>query len=436
MGHTFMMGAPASCFRKLWHLLLCLAVTTRIEQVSAYAVKGLCSFDRSGRRRIRVEQGDLIAPRPVWNRRNGKAALYSSVTTIGRSDSSFVNGTSFFTGTPDHVHHQTTVLEKPPPSTTTIQQQYAVSPTTNSAAAPHLSIIVNSGSGTKQKKNEKSNDDSRTVLARHLFSCLFCFSAGFGDVRAIRNFGGPVNMCTGGIVRAILAVMERRWEEVWTPTLLTTFYVLGAISSRLAQKAVEEFQRGKERRQQQQQHQQLERMWQQTTPSNERDHAGKKSSLKLSLPLGWRLPSLGSPSSNMSTLCWAVVPLILAVFGVATWKQQCIRTCVAAQAFGFGLIHTTAQEVTGGSVVFAVTGHVMAASRLAVDTASAPTPSPSATKALFQRISMIASFAMGVAVAAILWDNVLPLLSSTHHLEHITMGAWYALLFALCSRWV
>jgi uncharacterized membrane protein YoaK (UPF0700 family) len=391
-----MMAIAASAFsvRKLWHLMLMLATTTRIDQVSAYAVQGL--FNRSRRSRTRIKHlGDLIASQRGWNKSGRQTTLYGSSTATNGTPS--VNGTSFFAG------HFQAVLDKPTTTTTgKIQQPFAT--TMSALAVPPSSIMI--------VNKPKNNADSGAMVARHIFSCLFCFSAGFGDVRAIRNFGGPVNMCTGGIVRAVLAVMEGKWREVWTPTLLVTFYVLGAVASRLTQKVVD-FQ-----------HQQ-------------------QAPLPHSPSRLLRLSQRSSSSSNMSTLCWAVIPLILGAFGVATWKHQCLRTCIAAQAFGFGLIHTTVQEVTGGSVVFAVTGHVMAASRLAVDMAAsklavdtATAPSPLAIKALLQRLSMIFSFAAGIVVAALLWDYVLPLLGAPNRLEHIMMGAWYSIIFAMCSRWV
>lgn len=237
-----------------------------------------------------------------------------------------------------------------------------------------------------------------SAFVRHIFSCLFCFSSGFGDVKAVRNYGGPINMCTGSIIRVMLAIIERSWGDFWIPGLQVVFFMLGSMTSRLTQKAVEsprQCLRAQELKQ-------------------------NKWSLRF-----WLL-------TVRSRLCLAVIPLILGVFGFATWNHQCQRSCVAAQAFGYGLINTAAQEVTGGPVVFALTGHVMAASTATVDTAASA--SSVSVRTVFMRSSLIISFVLGVAGAVFLWDYLLPQVQVSDRLEYVLMGVWYSIIFAFCSR--
>ena len=230
-------------------------------------------------------------------------------------------------------------------------------------------------------------------------------------MRSLRTVGSTISMCTGGTIRAVMYATEGRWREVQLPAVVVTCYSLGCMLARHLQ-------------------QQAESHWSRDHRSSSVSMISSMAEPHTSMPiLGFHVPFLFECKKSM--LAVSTVPVILGLFVLADYVKPVLLLCVGAQALAYGLMHTAAQKLCGGTVLFAVTGHYSAASKAVVERVHGR---DGAGRVLWERGSMLGLFALGVVAAVLFWDHVVPALSFQLDYEHSCSGIWFAALFLWFSR--
>lgn len=283
------------------------------------------------------------------------------------------------------------------------------------APANHASSHHDASIPTTDASSPPTTPTAVLVLAR-----LLCGSSGFINVRAMRTLGTSVSMCTGSTLRAVVYAAEGQWHRVPLPTVVVGGYVGGCLVARHLQYWIEEM-----------------------VASKVRSTGGGGSSVPASSEPRVAAPStettkpLGLTDSSSSKekvlLARAIATLVLVLFGLADrWKRDILQ-CVGLQAMAYGLMHTVAQTLCGGTVLFAVTGHYAAMGKAWMEWIHES--SSRAQRVLWERTSMIVSFATGIVAAVVFWDQVLPLMGGQLDHEHFLVGVWFTLLFVGYSCW-
>ena len=270
---------------------------------------------------------------------------------------------------------------------------------------------------TSLPRIQQQQQDNR---AESLFVSLMAASAGWGDVRAHRQYGCFVNMCTGNTIRGTLALVERQnRQKTILPWTIVAGYCGGVGLARQVRNGL--------------------------TVNQEKDKNKDWS------PADQQIKSNDS-SSKISNTCLKIIPIIVLLFtltdlilsvindgsATASWFWHTLSTL--PQAIAYGLIHETASQATGGTVLFAVTGHWASIARLSTDQTCGPSQHTTANnkelpeRRLLTRHSRIVASFVGGIVAAVLcldyWAPLLPekLVERTHSVSYTITGIAYASL--------
>ena len=148
-----------------------------------------------------------------------------------------------------------------------------------------------------------------------------------------------------------------------------------------------------------------------------------------------------------SNTCLAIVPSIALLFVLAdvfTWWNHKVNSsskpaasiaALMAQAVAHGLVHETASQATGGTVLFAVTGHWASVARSATDYCGGAhndgsSPTTAHTMKLKRHFGMVGSFIAGIVLSVFFLDHVVPLLPALYYPVYSLTGMFYVLLFS------
>jgi len=256
------------------------------------------------------------------------------------------------------------------------------------------------------------NDDNRQQLllikdqeeARRtfVFVCLLAASAGWGDVRSHRTYGCFINMCTGNTIRGTMAVVEGQWRNSILSFTVVAGYCAGVSLARSVKHAVE-------------------------------NHKANKPTIKTS-PNAKLAQTILLPLVSKSNTCLAIVPLMIGLFVISDCVMARTTKLFASalpQAIAYGLIHETASQISGGTVLFAVTGHWASISRLTTDKICTRQSQPAK---LSLNASMVASFIAGIVVSVLFLDRIVPLLPPFSYPVNTLTGLGYGLLFCWYGR--
>lgn len=199
-----------------------------------------------------------------------------------------------------------------------------------------------------------------SIPPRILFACLLAASAGWNDVRTLREYGCMINLCTGNTIRIAMAIAQGTWQDGIMPGMVVTGYVIGVGLARWMEYLYQ---------QQQQQQNQLNQDLDHVLHPNQQIHAYLDQKYHfLSLPYTY--------VSFCKNTCYAITPflavffVIADVFNTRAKKSIAVFLGVWVQSIAYGLMHETAStkiSLEGRTVLFGLTGHWASISRCTTD---------------------------------------------------------------------
>ena len=156
------------------------------------------------------------------------------------------------------------------------------------------------------------------------------FLAGCMDIVFYKRFQCYVNMMTGNTIRFASALANAQWMDAAFGFSLLLSYSVGAGICRLVDLKL------RQRRQRQEGNQQL---------------------------------VAKNTSSPESQLCVAVAPLVLVLFALADLVALTVHNRIYAPilSIGFGIVNAASSAATGGTILYAMTGHFMKLASSAVE---------------------------------------------------------------------
>ncbi|KAI2506766.1 DUF1275-containing protein [Fragilaria crotonensis] len=155
--------------------------------------------------------------------------------------------------------------------------------------------------------------ESEPILSQHAFLSAMSFLSAAGDVISIKRHGGYANMMTGNMIRMAGALVENRWRDSFKSLNLIACYILGAIVFRNVLNY----------------HDQRKLLLASSSTPRYKTFSKTTKSPLLVAPVALAILILGEVWSNMS---------LLAVAG--------------------GFINSATAHASGGTIVFAMTGHM------------------------------------------------------------------------------
>jgi uncharacterized membrane protein YoaK (UPF0700 family) len=224
----------------------------------------------------------------------------------------------------------------------------------------------------------------RLAARRTRFVSLLAFSAGFLDVFSQQHYGCFVNMCTGNTIRGVMAFAEAQWTEAFFYAALVVSYCFGVGFS-----CWSDLQLKKLRKRQ----------------------ASDEGSVLPSWMTGTLNRGRKTPPRIPHPCRVAALPVVF-LFACSDWISALTgqnKLHAAAQSAAYGLIHTTASHSTGGTVLFAMTGHWASLSRLSVER----NPFLRSNHALRTvHVRVLASFLSGILLSVQISRHVRPVVQS------------------------
>ena len=159
----------------------------------------------------------------------------------------------------------------------------------------------------------RSVPESEPILSQHAFLSAMSFLSAAGDVISIKRHGGYANMMTGNMIRMAGALAEHRWRDSFKSLNLITCYMFGALVFR--------------------------------NVLNYHDHRRML------------LSSSSSPQYNKGTKT-TKSPLLVAPLALTILILGEVLSSMPLLAVAGGFINSATAHASGGTIVFAMTGHM------------------------------------------------------------------------------
>lgn len=254
-----------------------------------------------------------------------------------------------------------------------------------------------------------------------LFISGMAFLVGFMDVIYVRRYGCYVNMMTGNTIRAATQAAEGNLGSALFHVALVLCYCIGVGWHRRVANAVSSTNLGD------------------TSTTN---HPTLRRQRYTRTPHLYR-------SAN-ARLVWAVAPVVWGLFAatdvVAYVLQQGVRRHHYPEsaansrwhgvflATAFGLLNSTASHTTGGTILYAMTGHWTKLSQSIVDLWEAETLRRRHVRAIFSHVRVLAAFVSGIVLSVCLYEPFLAQLETGWWPVQTTVGSVYAGLLLWYGR--
>ena len=125
-----------------------------------------------------------------------------------------------------------------------------------------------------------------------------------------------------------------------------------------------------------------------------------------------------------------VVPLIVSLFMLADVVSHYVgnkRINAPILSLGFGIMNAASADATGGTMLYAMTGHINRCGKCFVDYVMLS--KVRCYKSFKSHLRIVSSFAAGIALSVMAAQYLLPLMSRFQPPMATTMGAFFAVLF-------
>jgi len=234
---------------------------------------------------------------------------------------------------------------------------------------------------TKAEHRQGHMPARKGVSNKTIFISSIAFLTGCVDTVCYRRYKCYVNMMTGNTIRFATALAESRWTDAFFHISLILSYIVGVGIFRVMDLNL----------------------------LNGDNMAGESSSQKL---------------------LTAVAFMIVALFGLADVVSHFFannRVHAPLLSIGFGIMNAASADATGGTILYAMTGHITKLGRSYVDYWMLS--KPKAWKSCKSHLRIVVCFAAGIALSVKASQYILPLTAGFQPPVATTAGALFAALF-------
>lgn len=222
---------------------------------------------------------------------------------------------------------------------------------------------------------------SKGYSNKTIFVMSMAFLTGCVDTVCYRRYKCYVNMMTGNIIRFATAMAESRWMDAMFHISLVASYVVGAGVFRA---------------------------------------------------IDLHLRDEKKETKESHHLLVVVAPLIVTLFALADVVAHFVvneRIHAPLLSFGFGIMNAASADATGGTIVYAMTGHITRSGRSLADYWLLASKRQKALKSLKSHLRIVTCFAAGIALSVKAAQYISPLTSIGRPPMATTAGLLFASLF-------
>jgi uncharacterized membrane protein YoaK (UPF0700 family) len=226
--------------------------------------------------------------------------------------------------------------------------------------------------------HQKQHTSTR-LSNKSIFCMSIAFITGCVDTVSYHRYKCYVNMMTGNVVRFATSVAESQWADALFHISLITSYVVGVGLFRIIE---------------------------------------------------WNMRDIKATDESNHELLVVVAPLIVTLFILADVVAHFVaneRKHAPILSLGFGIINAASGDATGGTILYAMTGHINRMGRTLVD--YLVLSKGKCYKSFKSHLRIVTCFAAGIALSVKAAQYLLPLMSSFQPPMATTFGLLFAALF-------
>ncbi len=234
--------------------------------------------------------------------------------------------------------------------------------------------------GTQAQNNLHKSQTSTKLSQKTVFCMSMAFLTGWVDTVSYRRYNCFVNMMTGNTIRFATSLAESRWVDALFYMSLIVTYVFGVAIFRAIELTLLRYEKEAEEIQQQ--------------------------------------------------LVLVVAPLIVSLFLFADVMSHFVRNeriHAPILSLGFGIMNAASAGATGGTVLYAMTGHMNRCGKCLVDYLMLS--KAKCYMSFKSHLRIVTSFAAGIGLSVLAAQYLFPLMSGFQPPMATTAGIFFAILF-------